>query len=119
MPSMRFSRPEYRSGEPLAFSRGSSQHRDRTQVSRIAGGFFTARGILLSQTEYHSVIKRDELIPVAATQMDLEGIVLPGTSQRKIRRCVRSLVRGTVKIAQTSEYNDKEADSDVGGADWR
>ena len=24
------------------FSRGSSQHRDRTQVSRIAGGFFTS-----------------------------------------------------------------------------
>ena len=25
----------------IAFSRGSSQHRDRTQVSHIAGGFFT------------------------------------------------------------------------------
>ena len=24
------------------FSRGSSQHRDRTQVSHIAGGFFTS-----------------------------------------------------------------------------
>ena len=24
------------------FSRGSSQHRDRTQVSRVAGGFFTS-----------------------------------------------------------------------------
>ena len=24
------------------FSRGSSQHRDRTKVSRIAGGFFTS-----------------------------------------------------------------------------
>ena len=27
--------------EWVAFSRGSFQHRDRTQVSRIAGGFFT------------------------------------------------------------------------------
>ena len=48
--------------------------------------------------------------------MDLEGIMLPGTSQRKIRHCNRSLVRGTVKIAQTSEYNHKETDSDVEGS---
>ena len=33
--SMDFSRPEY------PFSRASSQPRDRTQVSPIAGGFFT------------------------------------------------------------------------------
>ena len=26
----------------ISFSRGSSQPRDRTQVSRIAGGFFTS-----------------------------------------------------------------------------
>ena len=37
--SMEFSRPEYWSGYP--FSRESSQPRDRTQVSRITGGFFT------------------------------------------------------------------------------
>ena len=38
--SMEFSRPEYWSGYSL--SRGSSQLRDRTQVSCIAGGFFTS-----------------------------------------------------------------------------
>ena len=37
IPSMEFSRPEY-----FPFSRGSSQPRDRTQVSRVAGGFFTS-----------------------------------------------------------------------------
>ena len=38
---MEFSRPEYWSGS-LAFSRGSSQPRDRTQASRTAGRFFTS-----------------------------------------------------------------------------
>ena len=40
--SMEFSRPEYWSGEPIPFSRGSAQPTDRTQVSRIAGTFFTS-----------------------------------------------------------------------------
>ena len=35
--SMEFSRPEYWSGKAFPFSRGSSQPRDGTQVSRIAG----------------------------------------------------------------------------------
>ena len=42
--SMEFSRPEYWSGwlPTFPFSRGSSRPRDGTQVSRIAGGFFTS-----------------------------------------------------------------------------
>ena len=48
--SMEFSRPEYWSGYPFPilewvafpFSRGSSQPRDQTQVSCIAGGFFSS-----------------------------------------------------------------------------
>ena len=39
--SMEFSRPEYWSWAAF-FSRASSQHRDQTQVSHIAGGFFTS-----------------------------------------------------------------------------
>ena len=38
--SMEFSRPEYWSWVAFPFSRGSSQPRDQTQVSHIAGGFF-------------------------------------------------------------------------------
>ena len=38
---MEFSRPDYWSGQPFPFSRDSSQPRDQTQVSCIAGGFFT------------------------------------------------------------------------------
>ena len=41
-PSKGFSRQECWSGLPFPFSRGSSPPRDRTQVSRIAGGFFTS-----------------------------------------------------------------------------
>ena len=37
--SMEFSRPEYWSWAAFSFSRASSQHRDQTQVSHIAGGF--------------------------------------------------------------------------------
>ena len=39
---MEFSGPEYWSRVAFPFSRGSSQPRDRTQVSHIAGGFFTS-----------------------------------------------------------------------------
>ena len=41
--SMGFSRPEYWSGLPFPFPGESSQPREWTQVSCIAGGFFTLR----------------------------------------------------------------------------
>ena len=40
--SMEFSRPEYWSGLDFPFSGRSSQPRDQTQVSHIAGEFFTS-----------------------------------------------------------------------------
>ena len=40
--SVEFSRPEYWSGLPFPFCRGSSQPRDWTQVSHIARRFFTS-----------------------------------------------------------------------------
>ena len=40
--SMEFSRPENWRGVAFSFSRGSSQPRDWTQVSHIAGIFFTS-----------------------------------------------------------------------------
>ena len=40
--AMEFSRPEYWEWVAFPFSRGSSQPRDWTQVSCIAGGFFTS-----------------------------------------------------------------------------
>ena len=40
--SMEFSRPEYWSGSPFPSPGGSSQPKDQTQVSHIAGRFFTS-----------------------------------------------------------------------------
>ena len=40
--SMEFIRPKYWNGVAFPFSRGYSQPRDPTQVSHIAGGFFTS-----------------------------------------------------------------------------
>ena len=33
--------------------------------------------------EYHSATKKNEIMPFAATQMDLESVILNGISQRK------------------------------------
>jgi len=38
---MEFSRPEYWEWVTVPFSRGSSEPRDQTHISWIAGGFFT------------------------------------------------------------------------------
>ena len=65
--------------------------------------------------EYYSAIQKNEILPFAATRMDLEGIMLSEISQaEKDKYCMISLMCGK-KIQQTSEYNKKEADSQI----WR
>ena len=45
--------------------------------------------------EYCSAIKKNEILPFAATWMDLEGITLSEISQRKINKhCMISLICG-------------------------
>ena len=39
---------------------------------------------LLYTMEYYSTIKKNKMLPFAATRMDLEGIMLSKVSQRKI-----------------------------------
>ena len=64
--------------------------------------------------ECYSAIKKNEILPFAATWMDLEGIILSEVSQtEKDKYCMISLIRGILKIQQTSEYNKKEADSQI------
>ena len=66
-------------------ARGSSQHRDRTQVSHIAGGFFThwatrkAQWCFYINTNikiYFSVLKKGKA-NVAKCWMEEEGIMVP------------------------------------------
>ena len=50
--------------------------------------------------------KKNEVFPFAATLMDLEGIVLSEISQiQKDKYCMISLICGSSKIQQASEYN--------------
>ena len=45
--------------------------------------------------EYYSAIKKNEILPFAATQMDLEGIILSEISQtEKEKYCMISLAYG-------------------------
>ena len=67
--------------------------------------------------EYYSVIKRNEILPFFNNRMDLEDIISSEISQRKTNMidimCMISLVCVIQKIKQTSEYNKKEADSQI------
>ena len=57
--------------------------------------------------KYYSAIKRNEILPFAATWMDLEDIMLSGTSQReKDKYCMVSLTMWNLKN-KTSESNKK------------
>ena len=58
--------------------------------------------------------KKNEILPFAATCMDLDGIILSEISQtEKDKYCMISLICGILKIQQTIEYNKKEADSQI------
>ena len=62
--------------------------------------------------EYYSAIKKNEILPFAATWIDLEGIMLSEISHtEKDKYYMISLICVASKIQQTSEYNKKEADS--------
>ena len=53
---MEFSRPEYWSGWPCPYFRGSSQPRVQTQVSCITGGFFTSWATREAHTKWKNFV---------------------------------------------------------------
>ena len=69
--------------------------------------------------EYYSAIKKDKNLPLVTTWMDLEDIMLSEISQtEKDKYCMLSLICGTYKMKQTSEYNKKETCSQIKGTNY-
>ena len=57
---------------------------------------------------YYLPIKKNKILPFPATYMDLEGI-----KSDKDKYCIISLISEILKIQQTSDYNKKEAESQI------
>ena len=62
--------------------------------------------------ENYSVVKKNEILPLTATCMDLEGFMLSDITQtEKDKYCILSLICGIQKIKQMNDYNKRETDS--------
>ena len=108
-----FSRQEYWSGLPCPPPGKSSQPRDQTQVSHIAGGLFTYwatreasiyNGMLLNH-------KEERIFPFVTAWMDLEGIMLNEVSQteKDTVRCIPYMW----DLKNKTNYNKKEIGSQL------
>ena len=80
--SMGFPRQEYWSGLPFSSPGDLPKPGIKLEAPALAGGFFTTESPGKSPTDY-SAIKKNGILPFAATQMDLKGIMLSEISQRK------------------------------------
>ena len=70
----------------ISFSRGSSWPRNQTQVSYIAGRFFTnwaMRDDPFPMRGYYLAIEKKEILPFVTTSMDVENIMLNEVDQTK------------------------------------
>ena len=77
----------------IFFSRGSSQLRDQTQISHIAGGLFTIWAI--REAHIYLNFLKNEILPFAAIWTVLQGIMLSEISQKeKDKYCMTSLICG-------------------------
>ena len=70
--------------------------------------------VYIHTMEYYWAIEKNEILPFVTTQMGLEDIMLSEISQtEKDKYCTQSLICGIQTIQQTTEYNKKEADSQI------
>ena len=93
----------------ISFSRGSSQHRDQTQVSCIAGGFFTSWTIREAQ-EYWSgyPIPSPEDLPDPGIELrtpTLQADSLPAEPQEKPKNTRVGSLSLLQRIFLTQEWN--------------
>ena len=59
--------------------------------------------------EYYSAFKKNEIMPLAATWMDLKSVILSEVSQtEKDKYYMISLTRGTLKMIQTNLYTKQK-----------
>ena len=88
------------------FSRGSSQPRDRTQVSRIAGRFLTSWATREAQSE----IRGDKKIPAFIKGVHIPGIggIAVGLDDHMIKTCYffPKISNGMVDLVISSEHAD-------------
>ena len=61
---------------------------------------------------YYSAVEKNDILPFAATWMDLENIMYGEISQRQILYTI-TYMWNLKKIQQTGSYNKKEADSQI------
>ena len=57
--------------------------------------------------DYYSAIKNNEILPFAATRMDLAALLSEVSQTEKDKYYMISLICRILKIQQTSEYNNK------------
>ena len=62
--------------------------------------------------EYYSAMKKNEILPFAATQMELEGIMLSEISQTEKDKYIVISYMWNLKN-KTNEYNKTEAESQI------
>ena len=72
----------------IPFARGSSQARDWTHVSCIAGRFFTDWATREAPMEYYSAIKKNEIMPCAATWMGLKSVIMSKKGRQRWKTTV-------------------------------
>ena len=82
--SMGFPRQEYWSGLSFPSPGDLTKPRSKPQSPALADRFcFTTEPPGMSTMEYYSAIKNNEIMPLVATWMDLQIIILREVSQRK------------------------------------
>ena len=95
--SMGFLRQEYCSGLPFPSPGNLSYPGIEPTSPALPGGFFITETPGKPTMEYHSVIKKNEIMLIATTWMDLEIVILTEVSQTEKEKCGQLYRKSTKK----------------------